>query len=112
MEEGAAKTRHEVAWRGGDIRYFAGVWERSNPTDAPKGLESFAFVTGPCCPDVAPIHDRTPAILTLDQGLQWLDLGGGGKAAFADQPLTGTYEVRKAPREPQILSREMWGALP
>lgn len=111
-KKGQPKTRHEIAWSDGGIRYFAGLWERSNPADMPEGLESFAFITGPCCPDVEPIHDRTPAILTLDQGMEWLNLEGSGKAAFAEQPPAGTYEVREAPRDQQIMSREMRRALP
>jgi putative SOS response-associated peptidase YedK len=111
-KKGQPKTRHEIAWQGADTRYFAGVWERSTPSDMPQGFESFAFVTGPCCPDVAPICDDSPAILTLEQGMQWLDLQGPGKAAFADPPPAGTYEVRLAPREAQIMSREMRRALP
>lgn len=111
-KKGQPKMRHEIAWNEGGVRYFAGLWERSNPADMPEGLESFAIVTGPCCPDIAPIHDRTPAILTLAQGMQWLNLEGPGKSAFADQPSAGTYEVRDAPRDQQILSREMRRALP
>lgn len=104
-KKGQPKMRHEIAW-GGGIRYFAGLWERSHPADMPGGLESFAFVTGPACPDVQPIHDRTPAILTLGQGLDWLDLDGPGKAAFAEPAPPGTFTIAHAPRE-AILSAEM-----
>jgi putative SOS response-associated peptidase YedK len=110
-KKGQPKTRHEIAWQDGGIRYFAGLWDRSNPADMPEGLETFAFITGPCCPDVEPIHDRTPAILTLEQGMEWLNLEGPGKDAFAEQPPLGTYEVSEAPRE-RIISPEMRRALP
>ncbi|WP_374471736.1 SOS response-associated peptidase [Phenylobacterium sp.] len=105
-KKGQPKTRHEITWRSGGVRYFAGIWERSNPEDFPEGLESFAFVTGPACADVEPIHDRTPSILTLEQGLEWLDLNGPGKEAFACTPPAGSYVLTVAPRE-AVMSREM-----
>lgn len=109
-KKGQPKMRHEITWAGGGVRYFPGLWERATPEDFPDGLESFAFVTGPACDDVAPIHDRTPAILTLEQGLQWLDLEGPGKAAFDCQPPAGTYTLTHAPRE-AVMSREMRRAI-
>jgi putative SOS response-associated peptidase YedK len=96
-KKGDPKRRWEITW-GGGIRYFAGLWDRSTPSDYPEGLTSFTFITGPCAPDVAPIHDRTPHILSLQQGLEWLDLGGTGKAAFADHPPAGSYTLSEAPR--------------
>jgi putative SOS response-associated peptidase YedK len=110
-KKGRPKTRHEISWPGGEVRYFAGLWDQASPSDMPGGLTSFSFITGPCCPDVAPIHDRTPAILTLDEGMAWLDLNGAGKAAFADPPAPGAYVVAESPRE-QIMSAAMRRALP
>jgi putative SOS response-associated peptidase YedK len=110
-KKGQPKTRHEITWPGGDIRYFAGLWDHSTPSDMPDGLTSFCFITGPCSPDVAPIHDRTPVILTLEQGLEWLDLNGGGKAPFAELPPQGAYTVTVSPRE-RIISAAMRRALP
>lgn len=104
--KGQPKQRNEITWRGEDVRYFAGLWERSTPEDYPDGLQSFAFVTGPAPPDVAPIHDRTPPVLTLEQGLQWLDLDGPGKAPLFDLPPPGTYDVQVRMRE-SIMSAEM-----
>jgi putative SOS response-associated peptidase YedK len=104
-KKGQSKMRHEITWGDDRPRYFAGLWERATPADHPQGLESFAFVTGPACPDVQPIHDRTPVILTLQQGLQWLDLEGPGKAAF-ESPCAGTYSLAHAPRE-AVLSAEL-----
>lgn len=46
-KKGLPKTRNEITWAEGDVRYFAGIWERSNPTDMRDGLQSFAFITGP-----------------------------------------------------------------
>ena len=111
-KKGQPKTRQEISWKEADTRYVAGVWERSSPSDMPQGFESFAFIVAPSGPDVAPICDDAPTVLTLEQGLRWLDLGGPGKAAFAEPPPAGTYEVRHAPREHQIMSPEMRRALP
>jgi len=104
-KKGQPKMRHEITW-GGGVRYFAGLWERSRPADMPEGLESFTFVTGPACADIAPIHDRTAAVLTLEQGMSWLDLKGPGKAGFAAPAGAGTYTVVHAPRE-ALMSKEM-----
>jgi hypothetical protein len=68
--------RHEITW-GGGVRDFAGLWEKSHPADMPEGLESFTFVIGPACPDVAPIHDRT----RLRRARLPRDLHGGARAA-------------------------------
>jgi putative SOS response-associated peptidase YedK len=92
-KKGQPKTRHEITWRGGGVRDVAGLWERSSPEDFPEGLESFAFVTGPACADIAPIHDRTPATLTLEQGLEWLDHDGPGTEAFACTPPAGNLRA-------------------
>ncbi|CAN7576683.1 SOS response-associated peptidase family protein [Phenylobacterium sp. LjRoot219] len=110
-KKGRPKTRHEITWPGGEIRYFAGLWDQSSPSDMADGLTSFCFITGPGCPDLAPIHDRTPAILTLEQGLAWLDLDGAGKAAFSEPAPAGAYTVTVSPRE-QIMSAAMRRALP
>jgi putative SOS response-associated peptidase YedK len=108
--KGQPKLRHEVTWTtggaGADIRYFAGLWERSHPADLPEGLESFAFVTGPAGPDLQPLQDRAPVVLTLAQGLEWLDLTGPGKAAFAAPAPAGAYAAAHAPRD-AIMSAEM-----
>lgn len=103
--KGQPKMRHEITW-GGGIRYFAGLWERSYPADVPEGLESFTFVVGAACADVAAIQERTPAVLTLEQGMGWLDLEGPGKAGFAEPGGAGTYVVAHAPRD-AVMSAEM-----
>lgn len=105
-KKGQPKQRNEIEWAGGDVRYFAGVWERSNPSDMPEGLESFAFITGSAPVDIEPIHDRTPPVLTLEQGMEWLRLDGPGKAPFYGLPPAGTFTVKVSPRE-QIMSAEM-----
>lgn len=101
-KKGQPKTRWEIGWPQGGVRYFAGLWERSNPADHPDGLESFAFVTGPAGPDVAAIHDRQPPVLTLDQGLEWLRLDGPGRALLETPPAPGTYTLAERPRELEV----------
>jgi putative SOS response-associated peptidase YedK len=110
-KKGQPKQRNEIEWEGGDVRVFAGLWERSTPSDRPEGLESFAFITGPAPPDIAPFQDRAPPVLTLEQGMEWLRLDGPGKAAFFDLPPAGAYAVKLSPRE-QIMSAAMRRALP
>jgi putative SOS response-associated peptidase YedK len=105
-KKGQPKTRNEIDWDGGEPRYFAGLWERSTPSDMPQGIDTFAFITGPAPPDVAAIHDRSPPVLTLDQGLEWLRLDGPGKAPLYDLVPAGSFRVRHSPRE-QIMSAEM-----
>lgn len=60
----------------------------------------------PCPPDIEPIHDRTPPVLTLEQGMEWLRLDGPGKAPFYDLPPLGTYSVKVSPLD-RIMSAEM-----
>ena len=102
-KKGTPKRRWEATWEPKDefdrVRYFAGIWERSNPTDHAEPLESFAFVTGPPGPDIARVHDREPAVLTFDQGLEWLRLDGPGKAALVTKTPSGTYQLTERPRE-------------
>ena len=105
-KKGQPKMRHEITWAGQDIRYFAGLWEQSHPADLPEGLESFAIVTIPAGPDLQPVQDRAPAVLTLDQGLEWLDLDGPGKAALAIPAPPGAYTATHAPRD-AVMSAEM-----
>jgi putative SOS response-associated peptidase YedK len=104
--KGQPKTRHEIAWPGAELRFFAGVWDRTD-----EGLESFAIVTGPAGPDMAPIHDRQPPLMTLDQGLQWLRLDGPGKAPLHELPTAGEFTVQRRPRE-SLMSAAMRRALP
>ena len=77
---GQPKRRWEVSWppdpASGPVRFLAGLCARSRPADLPEGLDSFAVITRPAGPDMSRIHDRQPVILTLAEGLAWLDHGG------------------------------------
>ncbi|RAK52754.1 SOS response-associated peptidase family protein [Phenylobacterium deserti] len=53
-KKGQPKTRHEISWAGGDIRYFAGLWDRATPADMPEGLESFTSSPAPAAPMSSP----------------------------------------------------------
>ena len=108
-KKGQPKQRNEVEWAGGEVRYFAGLWERATPADYPQGLETMAFITAPAGPDTAPIHERAPPVLTLEQGLEWLRLDGPGKTMLAPPP-PGTFTVKLSPRE-AIMSAAMRRAL-
>jgi putative SOS response-associated peptidase YedK len=99
-QRGKPKTRREMGWPGGEVRYLAALWERSIPADRPDGLESVAIVGGP--------GDGAPPVLSLAQGLAWLALDGGGKAALAGADDLIPQEV---PRE-VTLPPEMRRALP
>ncbi|WP_304177881.1 SOS response-associated peptidase family protein [Phenylobacterium aquaticum] len=113
--KGQPKRRWEAAWTPADdedrIRYFAAVWDRAQPSDLAEPIESFAILAGPPGPDLAAVQDAAPAVLTLEQGLQWLDLAGPGKAALVTATPAGTYRVTEAPRV-QLMTAEMRRALP
>lgn len=102
--KGQPKRRWEVSWppdaASGPVRFMAGLCARSRPADLPEGLESFAVITRPAGADMARIHDRQPVILSLGQGLAWLDRGGLDTLP-APGP-EGSLQLREAPREEGI----------
>lgn len=106
--KGQPKRRWEAAWTPtgptDKVRYFAAIWDRAETIDGP--LESFAIITGPPGADLAGLQDSQPAVLTLAEGLDWLNLDGPGKAGLVTQTPAGTYELTEAPRE-QVMSREL-----
>jgi len=102
-KKGRPKRRWEATWDPVDafdrVRYFAGLWDRSTPSDMTEPLESFAFITGPPGPDVGAVHDRQGAVLTFDEGLEWLRLDGPGKSTLVTATPPGTYRLTERPRE-------------
>lgn len=106
--KGQPKRRWEATWTPTSptdkVRYFAAIWDRAETADGP--LESFAIITGPPGADLASLQDSQPAVLTLAQGLDWLNLTGPGKAGLITQTPAGTYELEERPRE-QVMSREL-----
>lgn len=113
-KKGQPKRRWEVTWKPTDendaVRYFAGLWESANPADLEGPLESFAFITGPPGEDVRAVHDRQPAVMTLEQGMEWLRLDGPGKAGLVTETPPGAYKLTERPRE-SVMSPEMRRAL-
>jgi len=110
-KKGEPKRRWEVSWTprgpGDRVRYFAGLWDTSHPSDIDGPLESFAFVTGPpgrvfSAPTAdtgKPLHTRQARVLTLEQGLEWLRLNGPGKALLQDPEPVGGFVLTQRPRE-------------
>ena len=98
--KGRPKRRWEVSWpaddSSGPVRFMAGLCARSRPADLPEELDSFAVITRPAGADMARIHDRQPVILTLDEGLDWLERGGL-ESLPAPGP-EGSLTLREAPR--------------
>jgi putative SOS response-associated peptidase YedK len=106
--KGQPKRRWEVTWRpagqADKVRWFAAIWEQAGD------LQSFAIVTGPSGPDLIGVDPRQPAVLTLAEGLAWLDLDGPGKAALVTETPAGTYSLTEQPRD-ALMSRDMRRAL-
>jgi putative SOS response-associated peptidase YedK len=75
---------------------MAGLWARSSPADMPEGLDSFAVITRPAGADMARIHDRQPVLMTLSEGLAWLDRGG--LDTLPPPGPEGSLQLREAPR--------------
>jgi len=98
--KGQPKRRWEVSWPedgpSGPVRFLAGLCARSHPADLPEGLDSFAVITRPAGADMARIHDRQPVILSLAEGLDWLDRGALDTLP-APGP-AGDLTLREAPR--------------
>lgn len=94
------KRRWEVSWpddaASGPVRFMAGLCARSQPADMPEGLDSFAVITRAAGVDFSKVHDRQPVILTLAEGLDWLDRGGLDSLPFPGPE--GALRLREAPR--------------
>ncbi|QUD88817.1 SOS response-associated peptidase [Phenylobacterium montanum] len=97
-KRGTPKRRWEATWAANEafdeVRYLAGIWDVCHPSDQSEPLESFAFITGPPGPEVAAVHDRQPAVLNFEEGLEWLKLDGPGKAALVTETAPGDYDLR------------------
>ncbi len=64
---GGRKQPYFLHLRDGSLVGLAGLYDES-----PDGVASFAIVTTPPNPLVAPLHDRMPAILRLEDEEEWL----------------------------------------
>lgn len=109
-KKGEKKRRWEVSWPGGEVRYFAGLWAKSFPADMPEGIETFGFLTGPPGPEFSdprpdtgkPLHHRQARVLTLEEGMQWLDLAGPGSQPHIAPPPAGSVILTPRPRDLEV----------
>ncbi|MFD3264019.1 SOS response-associated peptidase family protein [Phenylobacterium ferrooxidans] len=110
-KKGEPKRRWEISWAPAHerdrVRFFAGLWDTAHPADHDGPLTSFTFVTGPPGPLFStpqadtgkPLHSRQTRVLTLQQGMDWLKLDGGGKALLEDPEPHGDFVLKPRPRE-------------
>ena len=93
-------TRPKTRWRftvaGEDWFCFAGLIGRGAPAGSGEG-EAFTLLTVDAGPDVAPYHDRQPAIVPRPQWSAWLDLTHPAAPLLAPSP-AGSLSVVEAPR--------------
>lgn len=73
------KAKMRITAAGRDVFYFAGLWDRAQPSDHDGPLESFTIATCAPGPDMEPIHNRQPVILDAAGAAEWLKLDGPGK---------------------------------
>lgn len=83
---------------GGDLFAFAGLWNVTKTADG-EWMVSYAIVTRPASPHIAPIHDRMPLILPRGLYDEWLDPTRTGdqelldEAVAASRPLGEELEI-------------------
>jgi len=70
-EAGRIKQPYFAYRRDGGGLWFAGLWDRAPTPDGPR--ETCAIATTAPCPEIAPLHDRMPALLTRDEAAAWVD---------------------------------------
>jgi putative SOS response-associated peptidase YedK len=68
---GGARPYHLSAFDGSPLA-LAGIWDRRPGPDG-EGVSTFAVVTTAANPDVAPLHDRMPVLLSRRDCEAWLD---------------------------------------
>jgi len=90
------KQPYAITLAGGELFGFAGLWES---WQAPSGqsVHTFAIVTTEANAAVAPIHDRMPVIVPLDQVDAWLT-GTVEEARALVKPYEGVTAVRAVTR--------------
>jgi putative SOS response-associated peptidase YedK len=89
------RTRWTIDAPGAAIIAVAAVWDRWR---APGGAEVLSLATVTCAPnaDVAPVHDRMPAILEPDAWPLWLGEAEGDPAAVLRPLPAGRLRVSAA----------------
>ncbi len=68
---------------GGELFAFAGLWNVAKTGD--DWMVSYAIVTQPASPHIAPIHDRMPLIVPRDLYDAWLDPERTGDQELLDE---------------------------
>jgi putative SOS response-associated peptidase YedK len=91
---GGRKHAHEFHDPDGDYLWAAGLWE-----EHPELGQSYTMVTTAASPQMAPIHDRMPALLRPDDMDEWL----AGKGRWQFQPFAGPLVV--TPCESPLVKR-------
>ena len=67
-----SKTPHYITNRDDSPMLFAGLWSTWMGPDGEE-VDTATIVTVPANPELAEIHDRSPALLTGDDVTKWLD---------------------------------------
>lgn len=73
MPIGPAKWPYYITLRTGDLFAVAGLWSTWRDPSSGEVVDSYTVVTLPAPAELAHIHDRMPAILTVDAEKQWLN---------------------------------------
>ena len=68
-KRGKDRIKYAIAPEGAGLIYLAGTYRKESDT----GAASFVILTRPAAPGIAFIHDRMPAILSVELGRAWLD---------------------------------------
>lgn len=84
------KTRWTIAPLGRDFITFAALWKAT-----PEGPR-FTLLTVDAGPDIAPTHDRQPAVVAAEDWAAWLN--DGGRAPHLGPSRQGTFEVFQTAR--------------
>jgi putative SOS response-associated peptidase YedK len=101
--EAGRRRPHLLASPDGSPLAIAAVWDRwAGDGHGVEPVVSCALVTTPAGPDVAPLHDRMPAIVAADDWDEWLDHANADEHALLEllRPLpAGSLRVRPASLE-------------
>jgi putative SOS response-associated peptidase YedK len=102
---------HKVAFRftarNGDPLAMAGLWDRWQAPDGGE-IETAVIITVKAGPDVAPVHDRMPALLAGPELDAWLDPATSARAAVSllRPAPAGSLQAREAGNPFRSLSGE------
>ena len=104
QRQGLSKQPYFVTSADGAPLTLAGLWEEWN------GLLSFTVITVPANETVAAIHDRMPAVLSLEEALAWLKTGDTAllKPCPLDALATWTVSTRvnsPADNDPRLMEK-------